>query len=205
MTPKLTQVFLEKADLEVPAFKAWFRKSKVVDDLGQPAVVYHGTAAREDFEVFRQFNDIGHHFGTSQAANDRIVSKQRDDRYKDDPGRVYPVYLSIQKPLHLDDAGTWEPEGIARELLKNYERPTRLVNQGEISPDDYNNIAMKTDRQAKMSELVKVLKRLGYDGIRYRNSAEDPTSVSWIAFSPGQIKSTFNRGTWDPRRGSILE
>ena len=203
--PKMTRVFLERADLDSEAFKKWFRNSKVVDESGAPAVVYHGTTVAADFDVFRQFNDLGHHFGTAQAASDRVSARQKDLRYKDEPARIYPVYLSIQKPIWLGDAGTWEPEGIARQLLSNYEQEHRHMNQAEISPKEYDQIAMKGDRKSKMDELVKVLKRQGYDGVRYRNSAEDPTSVSWIAFDPGQIKSVYNRGTWDKRRGSIME
>ena len=62
-------------------FKAWFKKSVVVDKYGNPMIVYHGT--KGDFMVFRHSNDLGFHFGTVQAANERLevtlgISGERD-------------------------------------------------------------------------------------------------------------------------------
>jgi len=37
-------------NISTPAFKNWFKKSKVVDNQGNPLVVYHGTT--EDFDTF---------------------------------------------------------------------------------------------------------------------------------------------------------
>jgi SAM-dependent methyltransferase len=56
--------------------------------------------------------------------------------------------------------------------------------------------------------LRKVIKRKGYDGIRYKNENEgrtdDPTNIAWIAFSPGQVKSaTENIRTFDRRDPDI--
>jgi len=42
---------------ESPRFKAWFKESKVVDDEGQPLVVYHGTT--HDIEEFKKAGDEG--------------------------------------------------------------------------------------------------------------------------------------------------
>lgn len=39
-----------KADVNSEAFKRWFGDSKVVDENGQPLVVYHGTS--EEFDTF---------------------------------------------------------------------------------------------------------------------------------------------------------
>ena len=40
----------EVSPLDNPAFRRWFGDSKVVDERGEPLVVYHGTAA--DFDTF---------------------------------------------------------------------------------------------------------------------------------------------------------
>jgi len=42
---------------ESPRFKAWFKESKVVDDSGEPLVVYHGTT--HDIEAFKKAGDEG--------------------------------------------------------------------------------------------------------------------------------------------------
>lgn len=193
----MTRVFLQEAaaDTSTPEFKNWFRNSKVVNDDGSPAKVYHGTSVAQDFEVFRHFNDVGYHFGTAQAASNRAQFRQKDPRYAHEVGRVYPVYLSIQNPLETIDWGTWEPNSLAGWLRDN----------GKIGERDYVKVASRNTRQDRSEELRKLLKRLGYDGIVYQNTAEDVGSKSWITLDPGQVKSIFNRGTWDKRRASISE
>lgn len=186
--PKLTRVFLQEAtDTSTPEFKNWFRNSKVVDESGNPMVVYHATNSAADFEVFRNFANLGHHFGTSQAAADRGKNRLGGKF------RIYEVYLSIQHPLFIDDdLLTWETGDIA------------ALVWGAGTPE-YDKIQTGADHKSRSASLVKELKRLGYDGIKYTNAVEDPGSVSWIAFDAGQIKSVNNRGTWDRRRGSINE
>ena len=41
-------LFQKAAPVETPAFRAWFGDSKVVDENGQPLVVYHGTKSNFD-------------------------------------------------------------------------------------------------------------------------------------------------------------
>ena len=209
----MRQVFLERADFKSPAFKAWFKKSKVVEPDGTPAVVYHGTNSLGDFQVFRQNNDIGHHFGTAKAANDRLDF--RDDQEVDNEylggtkmqqkfggQRIYPVYLSIQKPFEMPDMGHWEPNDVVEQLEE----------QGFITGEDDKRYrkeimaVLTTGYRARGMEAArKLLQKLGFDGIRYQNESEDQGSTSWIALDPRQIKSIHNRGTFDPRRGSIME
>ena len=186
-------VFLERADLSDPAFRAWFMNSKVVDESGEPAVVYHGTVG--DFDVFRQTRDVGFHFGTKAAAAARLKHHATDVMTKDRPQNVMPVYLSVQKPLELGDLLTWEPDDISRELVSR-----DIFSQGE-----YERVAMRGSRDDRNRELVVLLKSKGYDGASYKNAAEDIGSTTWVAFDPWQVKSVFNRGTWDRRRASIME
>jgi hypothetical protein len=197
----MRQLFLEKADTSVPEFKEWFRNSKVVDDSGEPAVVYHATTARENFSVFRQYKDVGHHFGTTKAAQDRLDWLAKDvDADKQGSARYYPVYLSIQNPLELPDLDTWEPRRIM-DILQDRDLIT-LDN-----PQDAADMTAILTRRKEdgTPALRKMLKRLRFDGIVYHNASEDKGSKSWVAFEPWQIKSVFNRGTWDRRRGDINE
>lgn len=50
-------------------------------------------------------------------------------------------------------------------------------------------------------EEIRKAKRQGYDGLVYQNTAEG--GESYVAFSPTQIKSVFNRGTWSPTEPDI--
>lgn len=92
------------------------------------------------------------------------------------PGEnIIPVYLSIKRPIVARDANWGDPDAI------------RKANQ---HVEEIANMRFRST-----AELRDGLIRLGYDGIKYENKVEDPGSISWIAFSPNQIKSaTGNTG-----------
>jgi hypothetical protein len=101
------------------AFNRWFGKSKAVDAQGRPKILYHGTTYPVDFDAFdtdpqpADVNEdrperasgadptafLGAHFAeTPLVANQfaRGIYGRKDDK---ETGRVYPVYLSIERPL----------------------------------------------------------------------------------------------------------
>lgn len=186
-TPKMTDVFKTN-----DAFKRWFGNSKVVDDSGKPLVVYHSSP--REIQAFRQYSDLGHHFGTEKAANDRASFWEKDPS-KGGKKNVYSVFLSIKNPIELPDLGVWEPS----ELVD------WLKQKNVLDDSDATKILMRFEKGDKMEELRNVLKKKGYDGAFYKNTVEDPGSVSWIAFDGTQVKSTQNKGTWDRKRASIYE
>ena len=99
----------EKAtQTDTPEFKNWFGDSKIVDEQGEPLVVYHGTTAGfDEFETKDQFS-VGSHFGTKEAANEIFKSTEQGGIGR----RIIPVYLQVNAPLELPDLGFWEPRGI---------------------------------------------------------------------------------------------
>lgn len=173
------------------AFKKWFGRSRVVDENGEPLVVYHGTDA--DFTEFRLTNEIGYHFGTEEAANERIKQVWG---YKHPGVVIMPCYLSLQNPLRVADQGTWESAEVALELW----------DKGVIGEEQFEVYKHELDQE----DLVKLLAAKGYDGLCYYNLVEHkggrrvsargprfkPVPDSWIALHPSQIKSVFNTGTW---------
>jgi hypothetical protein len=89
-----------------PEFKAWFKDSKVVDESGNPLVVYHGTTNKK-LTKFRP----GSHFGTEDQAKVAGESSYQA-AYGNKPVITIPVYLSIQNPKRTDDVGEgWEDGG----------------------------------------------------------------------------------------------
>jgi hypothetical protein len=79
-------------DTNTPEFKAWFADSKVVDENGEPLVVYHGTG--ESFTEFDPSKTIGGQFWftTDNAAIEKgEVGAQGH-------GVIIEAYLSIQNP-----------------------------------------------------------------------------------------------------------
>lgn len=82
--------FMTKSD----AFKKWFRKSKVVDENGEPLVVYHNTDKEFnefDISASRQSQDIPGFFFADNPGD-----------YADMGSRQIQAYLSIQKPYTGD-------------------------------------------------------------------------------------------------------
>lgn len=137
---------------ESPEFKKWFGESKVVDADGKPLVVYHSTTG--DFDTFkRKRSDIGMHFGTIEQAEDRgEFIREIGAPRSTNPENIMPVYLSINKPLRLDDLGAWNRENIYFAL--------REMSQFQVYTTD------------TLTELREKIRDEGYDGIVYKNTGE---------------------------------
>jgi hypothetical protein len=144
-------------------FESWFGKSKVVDEQGNPRVMYHATT--EDFDTFRPFS----HFGPASAARARL---QQWGKTKNEGVRTIPVYLKIENPLRLTDQ-----EANGDHILH------KAVQQGK-----YPELA----KEWGMEPSTEALKRLGYDGIVYMNEGEGGGD-SYIAFYPEQVRSAITK------------
>lgn len=78
---------------KTPEFKTWFGNSKVVDENGEPLLVYHGTKSKEDFDTFKAGSSTGMFFTD-------------DKQYAADVrgGRVVgPFFLRIEKPVEVKE------------------------------------------------------------------------------------------------------
>lgn len=153
------------------AFKRWFGDSKVVDANGKPLVVYHGTDA--DFEAFdtRASRRL---IDTGQAMGSWFASSPEaanifGSERSTSGQNVIPAYLHMKKPLEVTSY---------RELV---------------------DMAWKFD--GRFSSLRQYLIKKGYDGVILRGSTTDggPVRDDFVVFEPTQIKSAFNRGTFNPK------
>lgn len=157
--------------------------SKVVDENGEPLVVYHNTP----FE-FNGIFDMDHksrimpwtsepfgHVGTQETANTI-------------KGTQFALFLNVKNPLETPDFVHETVSSMLSELYK----------QGIISREKYSSL-----RGISNSELRNLMLSLGYDGTKYENKAErGGTSYSFIA--PNQIKSaTDNVGTFSRTNNDI--
>ena len=204
--------------VRTPAFKAWFgdwendpqNASKVVDENGEPKVVYHGSRTfGVEYGEYVPYNDM--HFGTKESAIQRGVGKQQEEDYD-----------SIE--VFEEDDGTYSAsingetlvEGEASEQDAHY-KAQQIVNQSDYSEYAFTdeeigayflNIrdAKRTpDMMKDWSEAISDAKAEGHDGLIYRNKVEDVGNDTYVAFSPEQIKSaTDNVGTFDESNPSIL-
>lgn len=168
---------------ESEAFKRWFGDSKVVDADGKPLVVYHGTRSA-DVEEFRDFsaedfNERPTFFFTDDPS---VASTYAEAALTDeDAPNVVPVYVRMENPLIVDAGGT-----SYRDIP---------FNGGKYTSDYIAN---------KAGEM-------GNDGLIVTNVRDDfsssksrKPSTIYVAFSPTQIKSVHNRGTFDPNDARIL-
>ena len=182
---------------QTPEFKRWFGDSKVVDENGGPMPVSHWSPNK--FNIFAKTTDLGYHFGTLAAAEDRAALVT--ENYPK-PETIRSFYLSIRNPLTLDD--TFD-SGItsAQDTLQ------QLRAMGEISLEDYEaTLAFSRDKNVSSKAVWDRVRTLitdqGYDGVTYSNGSEDEGEMSWIAFRPEQIKSaTGNTGAFDPKNPDI--
>jgi len=187
-TPGREQQFfsLEK-QTGTPAFKKFFGDSKVVDENGNPLVVYHGT--NEDFDVFDPYAEKKTQGGERLRGTNAIFFSSNPElasayagvakstltgqsfAYPAESaygGNVMPVYLSMQNPMIVDAEG---------------------------------------QMYTKVEPLIREAKKKGHDGVIFKNVADQPgaagslqvtTHDAYVVFKPNQIKSaTGNRGTFD--------
>lgn len=169
------------AQVRTKEFKDWFgdwqndpkNASKVIDENGEPLVVYHNTPFK--FSVF----DMDHesrilpgmsepfgHVGTQETANTI-------------KGNQLALFLNARNPLYTDDFVHETASYMLSELYK----------QGIISRERYSSL-----RGISNSELRKLMLSLGYDGTKYENKAEGG-GISYSFISPNQIKSAGGENT----------
>lgn len=165
---------------ESPYFKRWFGESKVSRPGGVPIKMYHWTDAEfEQFDTsdkamdFSIPNNRGDNIGTffsSSPTNTKQFGANRVD-----------AYLSLQNPKVFKTQ-----EDFRAFLRENFRSEEETLD----SPAKFYN-----DSRA-------VLEEQGYDGVIIEKAqfASKTSREMWaVAFSPTQIKSTSNRGTFDPQ------
>jgi GGDEF domain-containing protein len=167
------------------AFRDWFADSKVVDENGEPLVVYHGTVS--EIEVFKKSkrprgnafdrdSSAGFFFAADPKQADYfafIKGKEKAKAFASPEGsNIVPAFLSLQNPMEVDAGG-------------EFKQPDKILAWADEA------------------------KKAGNDGLIVRNVYDapiggDPTII-YIAFRPSQIKSAIgNRGTFDPNDPNIL-
>ena len=180
--------------VESEQFKAWFKQSKVVNEDGDPLVVYHDTNAKiyvnketgENWdeldwkarEEWEERDDWDEHWEERDFYTFSRVRARRSIEYpgfffspKADPYHEYgsrriAAYLSIQNPA--------------------------------INPTIENAGVYDDSGEAAMKKLIKQ----GYDGVI--RTDENGNVEEYVAFYPEQIKSaTDNVGTFDPKNPDV--
>ena len=226
---KTAQKEWQEKGTESKYFKKWFGDSKVVDDNGEPLVVYHGGNI---FDVF-DYDKIGIN-GTAEGVGFYFTdNKETAEGYTKRNGELKECYLSIKKPLTYDShylsyndvkniikktaelqAEEYE-EDIKDGFISNYADTYSLDidNAVEMTADmiyseDKTDIDMlgelaysAGDEFANRATVLTT----GYDGIVSNGFANERKGggTFYIAFTPEQIKSVNNQGTFDTENPNI--
>jgi hypothetical protein len=200
---------------QTPAFRRWFGQSKVVDARDLPLRVYHGSKVR--FTEFSKskigsktdagylcagfyFGDRWHAGMYAGMTREAAANAQEDKEWKGEPfipvgakSALYPVYLSIEHPLILDE-------------LRDPEAPHRTLDRAKHIRD-----ALNLARTATALEVTSAAKAAGFDGVvfRYENKNKAspwPLDTEYVVFDEAQIKSAIgNPGTFDPDNPSFVD
>lgn len=194
-----------------PAFKRWFGDSKVVDENGEPLVMYHGTSQNQKGEAFTFFDTYGSSYGLmgmgAYFTDNSEVASSYTTKGKGDTPTVYPAFLSIKNPLDMDakadaDAWTLQFDGIDQ------------YHEGGATNENWYRAAeeLLRDEQIPLYEGAEIMqdgiRAMGFDGITHigggRIKSDGVKHRVFIAFEPTQIKSaTGNIGTYDPENADI--
>lgn len=136
------------------------------DDRKQvPDVLWHGCdVERPNLE---NPNILGTHFGTIQAAQQRLEVTGRGVN-----SWVLPYRLTVMKPLALPDLGVWSFQSVTREL-----RLLKIVTAAQV--DQAYEAWNRSDAEG-WSSIREAIQAAGFDSISYVNEIEDAGSVSWI-------------------------
>jgi hypothetical protein len=182
-------------------FRLWFGKSQIVNEDGFPKRVYHGTnMAFAIFQSKKRNPELGFHFGSISQAE--FFAGYGSENVGGSLGCVMPVYLRIENPLRLFDIferGRRSAENVARWLRRD----------GVIDQRTCARIFAARSARAACLRMAMAIEALGYDGIVYGNEWEGGSETinedAYVAFRSEQIKSVFNRGTFNPVSANILE
>lgn len=220
---------IAETDIDTPQFKQAFGKTKVVDDAGNPKAVYHGSPyAFEEFNYkHRGMNGSSEGYGFYFSDDINIA-----EGYSKNTGNIYKTYVNIEKPLSnksytiskaelkklliaidksdmadvesghwfLSDYGDIQREGLQRVLNV----ATDLIYDSSTNDVDMISSIINTSSPDRVYRALK--QTLGYDGIITKWDANDARGEVniYIPFLPEQIKSVYNKGTWNTDDPNML-
>ena len=177
-------------------FKKWFgdwendheKASKVVDENGEPMVVYHGRST--DFNTFEKKEGVrfvmgledkvkaeGFFFSPDKGLAEEFAGNAA--RHRGGKANIVPCFLNIRKPLDLVSEG----------YDNRYEDVTGW--SWVVGMDNQDNLWEIMDEEG----MADKMKNKGYDGAIFVEEVDDnyePTKISYCALDANQIKSADN-------------
>ena len=187
--------------VRTPEFKAWFgdwendpkNASKVVDENGEPLVVYHGSELR--FTEFKNRNpNIKGYFFSNEINTSRTYGE-----------KTYEVFLNIKSPFSLDAKGGNFQTDLDIEVAVKYPNEEEYKTTVKENSDNIVRLAMGIDKNSfwKLDG--------SFDGCIFYNFKDQSLSSqrneiqnTYVAFKPNQIKLADGTNlTFDPNNDDI--
>ena len=208
--------------------KAVSNSSKVVDENGEPLVVYHGTPLRRDqitpnrgwqrdgtyvrqkapFHTFKGGEYSGMIFTSVEAAKARSIAEKRALSIPDnadgteqwtEEGYVYDLFVNVKNPF----VPQRDAEGILSSMGANIPTLSFYGGEGESVPLDVAKEILESGNSWIVTETPQFIEKVresGYDGLYGKDEG-----VDYIAcFAPNQLKDAYeNNGTFSAMNDDI--
>ena len=209
---ELNKLFGEKLYVRTKNFKNWFgdweknpeHSSKVVDENGEPLVVYK--RMREDVNEFDTSHGV---FFSDEPINDESFGD-----------KVNQYYLNFRKPLDVDAGGEYwsyplwryasDKEGSFPETKEEFDKVVEERKLTDMLPKEVWDVVFDSRVEYDWEDLGNIVKQYGldYDGIIIRNIREGNQGqhklTDFIAMEPNQIKSaTDNNGEFSTENNDV--
>lgn len=201
-------------------FKRWFGDSKVVDEQGNPLVVYHGTSA--DIKSFRGM--VWASTNTELPAEYAYMSDM--NRNQNAHPNIIPLYMRIVRPFNADlglsktvtinefmdavlEQATDQGFDLTPAITKYAQKLLYLIRRSayrEESGPHYDRHDFWLEPWMYFGrDGTKAIKKMfdicGYDGVKMLEGGE----VTYGVFNPNQVKSIYNNGNYDSGSPNISE
>jgi len=213
-TPERTgrQVMLSRQRQEsTPEFRAMFGQTQIVDENGEPKVMYHATRKREGRNYTPESDpDRGNIFSTFITSPDGKLGEgiyassipEYSESYAPD-GLVMPIYMNIVNPLVINIKAPVQYKNIGDGKLATLDSiGTREIDKQLQSAVQEISGGKKRLKDLYGSELREMLQSNDYDGIVVVDEFGDFVEAN--AFEPTQIKSAIgNNGEYNQANPNI--
>lgn len=225
---------LAGSEAGVRAFWNWFGESKVVDAEGRPLVVYHGTWSKIDAfnteggrgktfgtgAFFSSSPDVSSTYASGGSPNVMpVYLALQNPAAFDAKGKNWNAIAKsagVRLPASIvpdsEEGLVAELEGRGADPSATKSLKAKNTILGRLWPNEFGY----GDETASTDDLARWARKQGYESAVIENvkdhgptakfstdASREPATI-YVAFSPTQIKSINNRGTFDPNDARIL-
>lgn len=180
------------------SFKKWFGDSKVVDENGNPKVMYHGTFSNPQIfeEGVSEFGNVAGFFTPSPYFAEDYVVKYWEAKDAIDVNEKSGEAVSIQKVyIKAENPFDYNNKAHVKQL---YNKIKDIESDEEISIDSLSTGDYRVYESSR--EIFDEIKNLGFDSVWVKESGVKNITV----FNSNQIKSAIgNNGNFDANNDDI--